>query len=168
MVRRRGRLREGLDATELVTRPMRGAPCEGIGVTAAWQYRSCRGRSRILVEAGPQLAGAVFLFPQLRRGRSGEPGGKGSDSRQKGRMRTKVAEVEGPLGLLGREEGGKGASDGRRDVLIPRESGGRPVRAPCPMRRSRFPHAGLPSGPLLFYNILNSYIIRLLLLIKAL
>jgi hypothetical protein len=87
--------------------------------------------------------------PQPRRGRSGEPGGKAQDSRQKGRMRMKVAEVEGPLGRLEREEGGKGASDGRRDVLIPRESGGRPVRAPCPMRRSRFPDAGLPSGPLL-------------------
>jgi hypothetical protein len=61
MVRRRGKLQESLDAAELVTRPMRGAPCEGIGVTAAWQYRSCRGRSRILVEAGPHLAGAVFL-----------------------------------------------------------------------------------------------------------
>ena len=29
-----------------------------------------------------------------------------------------------------------------REILIPRESGGRPVRAPCPMRGSRFPHAG--------------------------
>jgi hypothetical protein len=58
----------------------------------------------------------------------------------------KVAEVEGPLGRLEREEGGKGASDRRRDVLIPRESGDRPVRAPCLMRRSRFPDTGLPSG----------------------
>jgi len=38
-----------------------------------------------------------------------------------------------------------------REILIPRESGGWPVRAPCPMRRSRFPHAGLPSGRLLLY-----------------
>jgi hypothetical protein len=76
--------------------------------------------------------------------------GRAKDSRQKGRMRMKAAKVEGGGGLLEREEGGKGARDGRRDVLIPRESGGRPVRAPCPMRRSRFPDAGLPSGPLLF------------------
>jgi len=37
-----------------------------------------------------------------------------------------------------------------RDVLIPRESGGWPVRAPCLMRGSRFPDAGLPSGRLLY------------------
>jgi hypothetical protein len=36
--------------------------------------------------------------------------------------------------------------------LYPRESGGRPVRAPCPMRGSRFPDAGLLSGRLLFFN----------------
>jgi hypothetical protein len=33
---------------------------EGIGVTAAQQHRSCRGRSRILVEAALHLAGVVF------------------------------------------------------------------------------------------------------------
>ena len=70
-------------------------------------------------------------------------------------MYIKVAKVEGLLGLLGREEGGKGASDGGRDVLIPRESGGRPVRAPCPMRGSRFPDAGLPSGRLLLFIIVK-------------
>jgi hypothetical protein len=62
MVRRRGRLREGLDAAELVTRPMRGAPVRGIGVTAARQHRSCRGRSRILVEAALHLAGRGLPF----------------------------------------------------------------------------------------------------------
>jgi hypothetical protein len=56
-VRRRGRLREGLDTAELVTRPMRGVSCEGIGVIIARQHRSCRGRSRILVEAALYLAG---------------------------------------------------------------------------------------------------------------
>jgi hypothetical protein len=55
----------------------------------------------------------------------------------------KVAEVEGLLGLLGREEGGKGASNRRRAVLIPRESGGWPVRAPCPMRGVAVSSCGL-------------------------
>jgi hypothetical protein len=32
----------------------------GIGITAAKQHRSCRARSRILVEATPYLAGVVF------------------------------------------------------------------------------------------------------------
>ena len=36
-------------------------------------------------------------------------------------MRMKVAPGGGSLGWLERKEGGKGASDGRRDVLIPRE-----------------------------------------------
>jgi hypothetical protein len=49
-------------------------------------------------------------------------------------MCMKVTLGGGSLGWLEREEGGKGASDERRAVLIPRESGGRPVRAPCPMR----------------------------------
>jgi hypothetical protein len=42
--------------------------------------------------------------PQLRYGRSGKPGGKGSDSRQKGRIHIKVAEVKGLLGVIGKEE----------------------------------------------------------------
>jgi len=72
----------------------------------------------------------------------------------------KVAEVEGRWGYWKGKEGEKGASDGRRAVLIPRESGGRPVRAPCPMRRSRFLDAGLPSSRLLdyIYIILSSYL----------
>jgi len=37
-----------------------------------------------------------------------------------------------------------------REIFIPRESGGRPVRAPCLMRGSRFTHADLPSGRLLY------------------
>ena len=76
-------------------------------------------------------------------------------------MRMKVAQVEGPSGRLEREEGGKGASDGRRDVLIPRESGGGPVRAPCPMRGLRFPEAGLPSGRLLIFRKIISYFLTL-------
>ncbi len=89
---------------------------------------------------------------QLQYGQSGEPGGKAQDSRQKGRLRMKVVKVE-TLGLLEKEEGGKGASNGQHDVLIPRQSGGRPVCVPCLMRRSQFPDAGLLSGRLL--NIFN-------------
>ncbi len=70
-------------------------------------------------------------------------------ARQKGRMRMKVASGGGSSGRLERKEEGQGASDGRRDVLIPRESGGGPVHVPCPMRGSQFPDAGLPSGRLL-------------------
>jgi hypothetical protein len=50
---------------------------------------------------------------QLRRGRPGEPGGKGQDSRQKGRMRMKVAKVE-TFGVLEKEEGVEGATDDAR------------------------------------------------------
>jgi hypothetical protein len=77
-------------------------------------------------------------------------GRKGQDPRQKGRMRMKVAKVGGLLGLLEKEEEEKRASDGRRDVLIPRESGGGAVRALSPMRGPQFPDAGLPSYRLLF------------------
>jgi hypothetical protein len=38
---------------------------------------------------------------------------------------------------------------GSSAVLIPRESGGGPVHAPCPMRRPRFPDAHLPLVSLL-------------------
>jgi hypothetical protein len=53
--------------------------------------------------------------------------------------------------VVGRLErkGGKRVSNGRRAVLIPRESGGGPVHAPCPMRGSRLPNAGLPFSHLL-------------------
>jgi hypothetical protein len=60
MVRRRGRLREGLDAVELVTRPMRGGPVRGSALQLLNSIKAV-GRSRILVEAAPHLAGAVFL-----------------------------------------------------------------------------------------------------------
>ncbi len=59
------------------------------------------------------------------------------------------------LWLLERKGGGKGASDGGRDVLIPRESGGGPVRAPCLKRGSQFPDAGLPSGRLRYFNYIS-------------
>ena len=39
----------------------------------------------------------------------------------------------GSLRRLERKEGEKGASDRRRDVLIPHESGDRPMHAPCPI-----------------------------------
>jgi len=72
-------------------------------------------------------------------------------------MRIKVVPGGGLLGRLERKEGGKGASDGRRDVLIPRESGGGPVHAPCPKQGSQFPDTGLPSGCLLnlYITLLN-------------
>ncbi len=43
-----------------------------------------------------------------------------------------------------------------REIFIPRESGGWPVHAPYPMRESRFPDAGLPSGRLLFLTYISS------------
>jgi hypothetical protein len=52
----------------------------------------------------------------------------------------------------------------------PTESGAWPVRAPCPIRGSRFPEAGLPSSRLLliinflFLNFNKLYILLLLLL----
>ena len=45
-----------------------------------------------------------------------------------------------------------------REIFIPRESGGGPVRAPCLMRGSRFPHAGLPSGRLPIFILKYLYI----------
>ena len=53
------------------------------------------------------------------------------------------------LGLLKRKEEVKERAMGDA-TLIPRESGGGAVRAPCPMRGSQFPDAGLPSGLLLY------------------
>src|ERR1700722_13519929 len=70
-------------------------------------------------------------------------GGKGGPS----------AASTGVVGLLERREGGEGASDGRRAVLIPRESGGGPVRAPCPMRGPLNPGGSTPRRRL-FYIIL--------------
>ena len=103
MVRRRGRLREGLDTVELVTRPMRGGPVRGIGVTAARQHQSWkgRGRSRILVEAAPHLAGAGSL--SCGTADQGRLVGKAPGSRQKGRMRMKGVQVEGRWGVVGKE-----------------------------------------------------------------
>jgi hypothetical protein len=42
---------------------------------------------------------------------------------------------------------------GSRASFIPRESGGGPVHAPCPMQRSRIPDAGLPSVHLLLLHL---------------
>jgi hypothetical protein len=103
MVRRRGRLQEGLAAAEPVTRPMRGVLARGIGVTVARQHRSWRGRgrSRILVEAAPHLAGAGSL--SCGAVDQGSLVGKAPGSRQKGRMRMKGAQVEGRWGVVGKE-----------------------------------------------------------------
>lgn len=76
--------------------------CEGIRTTATQQYRSYRGDRGFWLKL-PWIS--LAQSSQLRRGRSWEPGGKGWDSRQKGRMRMKVAKVE-TLGLLEKEEGG--------------------------------------------------------------
>jgi hypothetical protein len=49
------------------------------------------------------------------------------------------------LACVKRKEGGKKEREvGSSAVLIPRESGGGPVHAPCLMRRPRFPDAHLP------------------------
>jgi hypothetical protein len=71
------------------------------------------------------------------------------ESRQKGQMRMKSehrALQGGGCWAVGKE-GRRERSEG--EIFIPRESGGWPVRAPYPMRESRFPDAGLPSGRLL-------------------
>ena len=60
--------------------------CEGIRIIAAQQHRSCRGDRGFWLKL-PRTS--LARSSQLRRGRSGKPGGKGQDSRQKGRMRMK-------------------------------------------------------------------------------
>jgi hypothetical protein len=55
----------------------------------------------------------------------------------------------GVVGLCEKDGGRERSQLGRRASFIPRESGAGPVHAPCLIRRSRFPHAGLPSGRLL-------------------
>jgi hypothetical protein len=55
--------------------------------------------------------------------------------------------------MMEEKEGGGAA----REVFVDVSSGGRPVRAPCPMRGSRFQHAGLPSGRLLNLIIIYKY-----------
>ncbi len=59
MVRRRGRLREGVGAAELVLQLIRGGLGKKASVTAAQRHRSCRGRLRILAEGAPYLTGTV-------------------------------------------------------------------------------------------------------------
>lgn len=58
----------------------------------------------------------------------------------------------GVVGLLNRVERREGAKErevGRVAILIPRQSSGGLVHAPCPMRDPPFPDAALPSGSLL-------------------
>jgi hypothetical protein len=62
-----------------------------------------------------------------------------------------VVSIDG-VGLLEKEGRRRMVERGRREIFIPRESGGRAVHAPCLMRRSRFPDTDLPSGRLP-YNI---------------
>jgi len=65
----------------------------------------------------------------------------------------KVGPVSRGVGVVGlcEKEGRRERSERWRDAtFIPRESGARPVHAPCLMRGSRFPDAHLPSGRLLF------------------
>jgi hypothetical protein len=61
MVRRRGRLREGLDAVELVTRPMRGAPVRGSASQLLSSIESCRGDRGFWLKLPRTSLGAVFL-----------------------------------------------------------------------------------------------------------
>ena len=150
MVRRRGRLREGLDAVEPVTRPLRGAPARG----SASQLLSSIEAVGAIADSGWSCPAPRWRGPsQLRRGRSGEPGGKEWDLGRRAecawRASTERCEVEGCWVV--EKEGRRERSERWRDAtFIPRESGARPVHAPCPMRRSRFPDAGLPSGRLLY------------------
>lgn len=67
------------------------------------------------------------------------------------RSRTSVVSV-GAVRLCKRErKGEKERKVGSDAVLIPRERGGGPVRAPCLIRQPRFPNTGLPSSILLNY-----------------
>jgi hypothetical protein len=62
------------------------------------------------------------------------------------------------LACVKKKEGGKKEQEvGSSAVLIPRESGGRPVHAPCPMRQPRFPDAHLPFVSLSFFSKTEKY-----------
>jgi hypothetical protein len=74
MVRRRGRLREGLDAVELVTQSMRGGHVRGSTLQLLSSI-GARGGDRGFWLKLPRIS--LARSSQLRRGRSGEPGGKG-------------------------------------------------------------------------------------------
>ena len=74
MVRRRGRSWEGLDAAELVNRPMRGG-VRGGSVSQLFSSIEAGGGDRRFSLKPPRTS--LARSSQLRRGRSGEPGGKG-------------------------------------------------------------------------------------------
>jgi hypothetical protein len=75
MVRRRGRLREGLDAVELVTQSMRGGHVRGSASQLLSSIEAGGGDDRGFWLKLPRTSLARSSY--LRRGRSGEPGGKG-------------------------------------------------------------------------------------------
>jgi len=74
MVRRRGRPREGLDAVELVTQAMRGEPVRGSASQLFSSIEAVEGNRGFWLKL---LRTSLARSSQLRRGRSGEPGGKG-------------------------------------------------------------------------------------------
>ena len=77
------------------------------------------------------------------------------------RMKNKHRALRGGGCWVVEKEGRKERSERwSREIFIPRESGGWPVRAPCLMRRSQFPDAGLPSSCLLYYLEINYYYIK--------
>lgn len=71
---RRGRLREGVGAAELVLQLIRAGLGKKASVTAAQRHRSCRVWLRILAEGAPYLAGTVS---QLLSGQARELGREG-------------------------------------------------------------------------------------------
>jgi hypothetical protein len=67
-------------------------------------------------------------------------------------MRMKVAQVEGRCGgWKGKMEGKERAMDDA-PFLYPAKAAAGPCARLARCGRSRFPHAGLPSGPLLIYR----------------
>jgi hypothetical protein len=83
---RRGRLREGLDAIELVTQLMRGGHARGSASQLLSNIEAGGGDRGFWLKLSRT---SLARSSQLRRDRSGESSEKGQDSRQKGRMHMK-------------------------------------------------------------------------------
>jgi hypothetical protein len=74
MVRRRGRLREGLDAVELVTQPMRGGHVRGFASQLLSSIEAGRGDRGFWLKLPRTL---LARSSQLRRGHQGSLEGRG-------------------------------------------------------------------------------------------